>query len=234
MTIGAVLGMAAHLEGKGCGMIDMAGLAQKGGAVFSHLRIAEVARRHPCDPRIGRQGRPGARLRPRRLRRQESARRGQAEPHDLRRQHGRDHARRLCPLGRFLAAGGAAEEGDPRGGRRRARAFRRRDADCGCAVRQFARRQHVHARLCLPAWRPAAVLGGGREGDRAQRTSRGDERRRIPLGPARRPRAGFRARIDWRAGRAWRPSDGSNARRDRGASGRVPDRLSEPALRPPL
>jgi indolepyruvate ferredoxin oxidoreductase len=40
VTIGAVLGMAAHLEGRGCGMIDMAGLAQKGGAVFSHLRIA--------------------------------------------------------------------------------------------------------------------------------------------------------------------------------------------------
>src|SRR5690606_5951957 len=42
VTIGAVLGMAAHLEGKGCGMIDMAGLAQKGGAVFSHLRIART------------------------------------------------------------------------------------------------------------------------------------------------------------------------------------------------
>ncbi|MCB1418617.1 MAG: 2-oxoacid:acceptor oxidoreductase family protein, partial [Notoacmeibacter sp.] len=34
--------MAAHLEGKGCGMIDMAGLAQKGGAVFSHVRIART------------------------------------------------------------------------------------------------------------------------------------------------------------------------------------------------
>ena len=40
VTIGAILGMAAHLEGKGCGMIDMAGLAQKGGAVFSHVKIA--------------------------------------------------------------------------------------------------------------------------------------------------------------------------------------------------
>ena len=40
VTIGAILGMAAHIEGKGCGMIDMAGLAQKGGAVFSHVRIA--------------------------------------------------------------------------------------------------------------------------------------------------------------------------------------------------
>ncbi|WP_038466394.1 indolepyruvate ferredoxin oxidoreductase family protein [Candidatus Odyssella acanthamoebae] len=40
-TIGALLGMAAHLEGKGCSVVDMAGLAQKGGAVVSHLRIAQ-------------------------------------------------------------------------------------------------------------------------------------------------------------------------------------------------
>ncbi len=39
VTIGAVLGMAAHLEGKGCGILDMAGLAQKGGSVWSHLRF---------------------------------------------------------------------------------------------------------------------------------------------------------------------------------------------------
>jgi indolepyruvate ferredoxin oxidoreductase len=43
VTIGAILGMAAHLEGKGVGVIDMAGLAQKGGAVYSHLRIANAA-----------------------------------------------------------------------------------------------------------------------------------------------------------------------------------------------
>ncbi|BCH22948.1 indolepyruvate ferredoxin oxidoreductase family protein [Mesorhizobium sp. L-8-3] len=42
VTVGAILGMAAHIEGKGCGMIDMAGLAQKGGAVFSHVRIART------------------------------------------------------------------------------------------------------------------------------------------------------------------------------------------------
>ncbi len=43
VTIGGVLGMAAHLEGKGVGIIDMAGLAQKGGAVYSHIRIANKA-----------------------------------------------------------------------------------------------------------------------------------------------------------------------------------------------
>jgi indolepyruvate ferredoxin oxidoreductase len=41
VTVGAILGMAAHLENKGCGMIDMAGLAQKGGAVYSHVRLAK-------------------------------------------------------------------------------------------------------------------------------------------------------------------------------------------------
>ncbi len=40
ITIGAILGMAAHLEGKGVGIIDMAGIAQKGGAVHSHIRFA--------------------------------------------------------------------------------------------------------------------------------------------------------------------------------------------------
>ncbi|MGE5615709.1 MAG: indolepyruvate ferredoxin oxidoreductase family protein, partial [Bacillota bacterium] len=33
VTIGAILGMAAHLEGKGAAVLDMAGLAQKGGSV---------------------------------------------------------------------------------------------------------------------------------------------------------------------------------------------------------
>jgi indolepyruvate ferredoxin oxidoreductase len=42
ITIGAILGMAAHLEGKGVGIIDMAGIAQKGGAVHSHIRFANT------------------------------------------------------------------------------------------------------------------------------------------------------------------------------------------------
>jgi len=40
VTIGQLLGMAAHLEGKGCSVLDMAGLAQKGGAVYSHVVLA--------------------------------------------------------------------------------------------------------------------------------------------------------------------------------------------------
>jgi len=40
VTIGALLGMAAHLEGKGCSVLDVAGLAQRNGPVTSHVRIA--------------------------------------------------------------------------------------------------------------------------------------------------------------------------------------------------
>ena len=41
VTIGAILGMAAHIEGRACTVLDMTGMSQKGGAVLSHLRVAE-------------------------------------------------------------------------------------------------------------------------------------------------------------------------------------------------
>jgi indolepyruvate ferredoxin oxidoreductase len=40
VTIGAILGMAAHLDGRGVSVMDQIGLAQKGGEVTSHIRIA--------------------------------------------------------------------------------------------------------------------------------------------------------------------------------------------------
>ncbi len=58
VTIGALLGMAAHLEGKGCSVLDMTGLAQKGGAVVSHVRLA----RAPEDLHAVRLSAGGARL----------------------------------------------------------------------------------------------------------------------------------------------------------------------------
>lgn len=45
VTIGALLGMAGHLEGKGATVLDQTGLAQKGGAVTTHVRLA----RTPAD-----------------------------------------------------------------------------------------------------------------------------------------------------------------------------------------
>ncbi|WP_323769102.1 indolepyruvate ferredoxin oxidoreductase family protein [Antarctobacter sp.] len=41
VTIGAVLAQAAQIDGKGAAMMEMAGLAQKGGAVHIHLRVAD-------------------------------------------------------------------------------------------------------------------------------------------------------------------------------------------------
>ncbi len=40
ITVGALLGMAAHLEGKAISVLDMTGMSQKNGAVMSHIRIA--------------------------------------------------------------------------------------------------------------------------------------------------------------------------------------------------
>ena len=43
VTISAVLGQAAYLDGLGFGAIDMTGLAQKGGAVACHMKVARSA-----------------------------------------------------------------------------------------------------------------------------------------------------------------------------------------------
>src|SRR5882757_9543754 len=45
LTIGALLGMAAHIEGKASMILDMSALAQKGGAVLSHVRLSQ----NPAD-----------------------------------------------------------------------------------------------------------------------------------------------------------------------------------------
>ncbi len=42
ITIGALMGMAAHLEGKGASVLDMTGMSQKNGSVTSHVRIART------------------------------------------------------------------------------------------------------------------------------------------------------------------------------------------------
>jgi indolepyruvate ferredoxin oxidoreductase len=43
VTVGQLIGTAAHLEGRSVSVLDMAGLAQKGGAVYSHVRLAAGA-----------------------------------------------------------------------------------------------------------------------------------------------------------------------------------------------
>lgn len=41
VTIGAMLGTAAHIENKAATILDQTGLAQKGGSVYSHIKIAQ-------------------------------------------------------------------------------------------------------------------------------------------------------------------------------------------------
>ncbi|WP_343730601.1 indolepyruvate ferredoxin oxidoreductase family protein [Duganella sp.] len=41
VTVGQILAMAAHVENKGAVVLDMSGLAQKGGPVMSHVRLAD-------------------------------------------------------------------------------------------------------------------------------------------------------------------------------------------------
>ncbi len=41
LTVGAILGMAAQIEGKAVKVLDMTGMAQKGGGVMSHVRFAD-------------------------------------------------------------------------------------------------------------------------------------------------------------------------------------------------
>ena len=52
VTIGAIMGMAAHIEGKGVTVLDQLGMAQKGGAVISHVRIG-------ASPEASARGAPG-------------------------------------------------------------------------------------------------------------------------------------------------------------------------------
>ena len=58
VTIGAIVGMAAHLESKSFAGMDMAGLAQKGGSVWSHLQVAS----RQSDLKAARLGFSGASL----------------------------------------------------------------------------------------------------------------------------------------------------------------------------
>ena len=64
ITIGQIVGMAAHLEGKGVSVLDMSGLAQKYGAVMSHVQVAAQPGGPQRDAHRHRRRRPGARLRP--------------------------------------------------------------------------------------------------------------------------------------------------------------------------
>ncbi len=122
VTIGAILGMAAHIEGKGCASMDMAGLAQKGGARAEPCQDRGRAWRHPRHPRRRRRGRSHSRLRSRRRRLGRGPRRDPQGRHRRPRQHRRDLSGRIHARSRLHVARRGDQARDPPGRGRRARA----------------------------------------------------------------------------------------------------------------
>ena len=232
VTIGALLGMAAHLEGKGCTVLDMTGLAQKGGAVFSHVRIAADARRTstPCaSPPAApsccsaatwswRASVDGAGQDRSRARRASVVNTHETITGDFTRK----------PDLEFPGADAAATDRATAPGAD-AHRLRRRHAHRHRAAGRLHRHQPVHARLRLSEGPGAGVGRGDRAGDRAERRRGRAEQAGLPLGPARRPSTARAVEAAGRRGRRREPPSAparDDARRDRRAARRVPDRLS--------
>ena len=231
ITVGALLGMAAHLEGKGCSVLDVTGLAQKNGPVTSHVRIAArpdaiAATRIAagaadlvigCDIVVTTGAENLAKI---------SAGRTAAIVNS-----------HVAPTSEF-----ATNPDLDLSSRRMEEAIRGAAGDRAC---DFVAATRLATALCGDAIFTNPFLMGfayqrgllpgrarrARARVRAQRARGGSEPARVRVGPARRPRsrrgrgrgAPRAARIPARRGRG-------GARRDRRAAGRVPDRLPGCAL----
>ena len=184
--------MAAHLDGHGAAVLDMTGLAQKGGAVISHVRIGAEAERHQrrsaipaggadvilgCDLVVaGSATVAGAR----------STRDGPARSSTRTRRYPGDFTRDAdftLPTRRIAAGDHSARR------RRSARASSRRPR-CHGAPRRFDRANIFMLGFAWQAGADPAVARGDRARDRAQRRRRRDQQGGLRLGPARRARAG--------------------------------------------
>jgi hypothetical protein len=189
VTIGALLGMAAHLEGKGVTVLDMTGLAQKGGAVMSHVRLADRQEQlHSARIATGE-----ARLllgcdivvavsddacpRPPPAIPTPSSTPGAASPANS------------CAIrtANSPPAPWKASVIDTVG--REPTTVHRRHAPGHAPDGPQHRHQHLHARLRLPARPDAAFAGGHPARHRTQRRRRRGQPARLPLGPPRRPRS---------------------------------------------
>ena len=200
VTIGQILAMAAHVEGKGVTVLDMSGLAQKGGPVMSHVRIAE----HPEDLHAARIGTGEASLvigcdlvvaaSPDALAKMSAAQDARGDQ----RHHRADRGFRAQPE---LAASGQQSAA------RHRRSLRQEQCGLPCCRQRFHqpdgrlhRHQYVHARLCLAEGLGAGFKQRSGEGDRAERRLGRIQPEELRLGPARRGRSRARGK-DRHAGR---------------------------------
>ena len=188
ITIGALLGMAAHLDGRGCSALDFTGLAQKNGAVMSHVRIAPA----PEDIATVRIASGGADLilgcdivvsaNATALSRVERGVTRAIVNADLQ------------PTASFVMNPDIDFEMNAmqaalarRHRRQESRHHRRHRYRVRPDGRQH-RDQCLHARLCVPEGRDSAFAGSDPAGDRNQRRRDRDEQAGLYLGTARRPR----------------------------------------------
>ncbi len=225
ITIGQLLGMAAHIEGKGIVTQDAAGLAQKGGATWSHvliganqqdIRTTRVSMAAAdliigCDPLVA-----------------------AGKETMLRMREGRTHVAlnsHSTPTAAFVKDGGWQNPADACASRDRAggrcRWCWRLQCRCGCD--QAVGRQHLYqsddARLRLATRLDSA---GPCVVDPRHRTQRGADRQqqgRLRVGPARRARLGQRREAP-EPGAGAAVQEARDAGRHRQAAGRVSDRTT--------
>ena len=192
ITIGALLGMAAHVDGKACSTLDFTGLVaeeRRGHEPRPHRAVGGRSRQCPHRTRH-RQSHP--RLRHRRRHQHSGAEPGRTRPHARDRQCRPVADRKFCDRSRYRFPG-RCDAGLAQRGRQRQRSrYPRCDRSClGPDGRQH-RDQLLHARLCVPARRDPAVAGSDHEGDRPQWRGDRDEQAGVLVGPACRPRSAAR------------------------------------------
>ena len=217
-------------------VLDMTGLAQKNGAVVSHVRIADTPGGSIHATRIAAgDAQAHARLRHPHRRRLRAARQDAEGRHPGAGQH------RAGDAGRLHARSGPRVSAGLDGARDRATPSAPGDAEFLDATRlatgahgRLDRDQPVHGRLRLPARPAAGRRGGDHARDRAERRRRRVEQAELPLGPPRRGRSGARGarRARSRAGRSRDSQRLSHvARRDRSRAARS---SSPPTRTPPM
>ena len=185
LTIGALLGMAAHIEGKASMILDMSGLAQKGGAVLSHVRLSRTYRRRHLFAHRHRHRRS-------RDRRRRGGGRRQGDHHALRIQpHPGVINTHLIPIADFILnrdfnfQSRKVNHVLETALRKDSSVLRFHQAGRN-AARRFHRHQHDDDGLCLSEGPAAAVGEGDRAGDRGQRRCDQDEHAGVPARPSRR------------------------------------------------
>ncbi len=233
VTIAALLTMGAHIEGKAFSTIDQFGMAQKGGAVMSHVRIAASESSTRAGAAVDGLGRPRARLRQPGDERRRGAwqHRCQAEPRRRQRASG-DHRAVRHESGPDLSGRChcAADQCRSRPGQDRSH---RRDAARHSADGRQHRRQPVHAGICLAEGAGAGFLGCADACDRAQWAGDRSQQNGLRLGTASRARPcrrrGAGRAAQGRAARHTRRPPCAPTRRSRSLPGR---RLCQPIRGP--